>query len=146
MDDRSERLRKRRKQSARRSNGRSDASEPEEPSEPADPSESSKPSDPTEPPEGTASPDRADDEGTAGDDGPQPVKDQQIGTYMYLPEGQVKRLRRQYNVLKAEYEFEYDEEFEKNRHFYPLVVKYGLERLDGMDTAEIRDRLQELYR
>lgn len=69
------------------------------------------------------------------------VKEEQIGTYMYLPESQTKELRRLYNVLKAEYEFEYDEEFEKNRHFYPLIVQYGQENLKGMDASEIRNHL-----
>lgn len=64
---------------------------------------------------------------------------------MYLPEFQTKELRRLYNVLKAEYEFEYDEEFEKNRHFYPLVVQYGVTELDELETSEIRARLEQLY-
>lgn len=73
------------------------------------------------------------------------IKEEQIGTYMYLPEFQTKELRRLYNVLKAEYEFEHDEEFEKNRHFYPLVVQYGLDTLNGMSTSEIRSHLEQLY-
>ena len=149
MDERSERLRKRRKRSTARSDDRSEAADPEDASETADPSdtsesselsESSKPSKPA----GADATSEDDGEGAA-DDRSIPVKEQQTGTYMYLPERQVKRLRRQYNVLKAEYEFEYDEEFEKNRHFYPLVVQYGLERLDDLDTAEIRARLEEFY-
>lgn len=72
------------------------------------------------------------------------VKSEQVGTYMYLPEGQKKELERLYNVLKAEYEYEYDTDFEKNRHFYPLVVQYGLESLDGLDASEVRERLDYL--
>lgn len=72
------------------------------------------------------------------------VKDRQTGTYMYLPEAQVKDLRRVYNVLKAEYEYEFDDAFEKNRHFYPLVVRYGLDRLEGMHADEVHARLDEL--
>ena len=56
---------------------------------------------------------------------------------MYLPESQKKDLERLYNVLKAEYEYEYDLEFEKNRHFYPLVIEQGLDGLDGLDASEI---------
>jgi len=63
---------------------------------------------------------------------------------MYLPETQTKELRRLYNVLKAEYEFEYDDDFEKNRHFYPLVVRYGIEQLDELSASEIRARLEEI--
>lgn len=72
------------------------------------------------------------------------VKEEQKGTYMYLPESQTKDLRRLYNVLKAEYEFKYDAEFEKNRHFYPLVVQFGLENLDSMDAPEIRTHLETM--
>jgi hypothetical protein len=155
MDDRSERLRKRRKQSTGRP-GRPDADDSSGASGTSDDSsgtseatETSEPSKPSEPSHGGGADGRAEDaeDGDAGadEDGSIPVKEQQTGTYMYLPETQVKRLRRQYNVLKAEYEFEYDEEFEKNRHFYPLVVRHGLERLDELDTAEIRARLEEFY-
>jgi len=63
---------------------------------------------------------------------------------MYLPKSQKKDLERVYNILKAEYEYEYDDEFEKNRSFYPLVVKHGLDSLDGLDASDIKDRLDEL--
>jgi len=63
---------------------------------------------------------------------------------MYLPQSQKKELERLYNMLKAEYEYEYDKEFEKNRAFYPLVVKYGFESLEGLDASEIRERLDSL--
>jgi hypothetical protein len=63
---------------------------------------------------------------------------------MYLPESQTKEMRRLYNVLKAEYEFKFDDEFQKNRHFYPLVIQYGLDSLDGLDAPEIRAHLEEI--
>lgn len=72
------------------------------------------------------------------------VKDRQTGTYMYLPETQVKDLRRVYNIIKAEYEYQYGETFEKNRHFYPLVIRYGLDRLEGLDADKVKARLEEL--
>jgi hypothetical protein len=145
MDDRSERLRKRRKQSTGRSNRRTRSGEATDtdsskPSEPAESTESDGAESPDETADGAA--DERDDE-AAGQ--PTSIKEKQTGTYMYLPDSQTKELRRLYNVLKAEYEFEYDEEFEKNRHFYPLVVQYGLERLDGMDAAEIRTRLESEF-
>ena len=144
MDDRSERLRKRRKQTSSKTDGEKSDGVPRS----SESSQRGEPSEPSKPDEPEREPDRSgrDTNGASDrDDGSIPVKEQQTGTYMYLPETQVKRLRRQYNVLKAEYEFEYDEEFEKNRHFYPLVVRYGLERLDELDTAQIRDRLEEFY-
>jgi len=72
------------------------------------------------------------------------VKEEQVGTYMYLPQSQKKEIERLYNVLKAEYEYEFDEEFEKNRAFYPLLVQYGLESLDGLDASEIQERLESI--
>jgi hypothetical protein len=133
-DDRSERLRQRRKESQERvrESGSSEASETAEASEPAEPSKPSKPDKPDE---------TSDAEGDVDDSS---VKEEQVGTYMYLPQSQKKELERLYNMLKAEYEYEYDEEFEKNRAFYPLVVKYGFECLDGLDASEIRERLDSL--
>jgi hypothetical protein len=72
------------------------------------------------------------------------VKDEQIGTYMYLPKQQSKELERRYKLMSAEYEFEFDESFEKNRHFFPLIIQYGLDDLEGLDAAEIRDRIRQL--
>jgi hypothetical protein len=63
---------------------------------------------------------------------------------MYLPESQNRELKRLYNVLKAEYEYEYDEDFEKNRHFYPLLIQYGLDGLEGLDASELQERLASL--
>lgn len=126
-DNRSERLRQRRKQSTQAPDEDAD----DEPS-----STSSRPDEPSEQPGST-------DTDESGEE-TQSVKEEQIGTYMYLPESQTKELRRQYNILKAEYEFEYDAEFEKNRHFYPLVIQYGLESLEGITASEIQTRLEEI--
>jgi hypothetical protein len=126
-DNRSERLRQRRKQST------------QTPDEDVDDEPSSTSSRPDEPSEQSGSTD-SDESGEETHS----VKEEQIGTYMYLPESQTKELRRQYNILKAEYEFEYDAEFEKNRHFYPLVIQYGLESLEGITASEIQTRLEEI--
>jgi hypothetical protein len=137
-DDQSERLRQKRKRSQERAqqateSETADTDEPSELSKPSKPDKQSKPSKPSEP-------DKS-DESVIGDSS---VKEEQVGTYMYLPQSQKKELERLYNVLKAEYEYEYEEEFEKNRAFYPLVVKYGLESLDGLDASELRERLDSL--
>lgn len=72
------------------------------------------------------------------------IKDEQVGTYMYIPESQKRELQRCYNVLKAEYEYEFDTTFEKNRHFYPLLVQYGLDGLESFDITEIQERLESI--
>lgn len=123
MSERSERLRQRRQQRG----------ETDEPAEQSDTSEPSKPSEPAEQSE-------PDETGESSES----VKDEQIGTYMYLPEGQHDALKNTYNLLKAKYEAEFDEEFEKNRHFFPLVVEYGLDSLDGADAGDVRELLEEM--
>jgi hypothetical protein len=131
MDERSERLRQRRKRSTERTASSERGADGD-------------PDTDTPRPDDDADAD-AEADGESDDGGHVPIKEKQTGTYMYLPESQAKELRRLYNVLKAEYEFEYDEEFEKNRHFYPLAVQHGLESLEGMDSSEIREHLDELY-
>lgn len=129
MDDRSERLRKRRKQSNRK---RSRAEAGRDRSE--------------EELQKTSNGHEADEDESEEESGGQTtsVKEERTGTYMYLPDSQLKDLKRLYNVLKAEYEFEYDESFEKNRHFYPLVVQHGLDGLEEMDVSDVRESLESV--
>jgi hypothetical protein len=129
-ESRSERLRRRRSQRQQPEkddalNDRTETGGTDPPSETASssqPSQSSEPSNPSRP----------------------SVKEEQTPVYMYLPESQTRELKRLYNVLKAEYEYEYDEDFEKNRHFYPLLVQYGLDGLEGSNASELRERLASL--
>ena len=81
--------------------------------------------------------------GDDADDRAGSVKDERVGTYMYLPEAQKRELERVYGTLKVQYEYEFDEEIEKNRHFFPAVVRHGLETLDGMDATELRALVDE---
>lgn len=121
-ESRSERLRR------RRGSRQDPPSEPDETDETSEPAESSQPSKPSETDETAES----------------SVKDERVGTYMYLPESQKKEVDRLYNMLKAEYEYEYDQEFEKNRHFFPLVIQYGLDGLDSLEASDIQDRLDSI--
>lgn len=125
-DERSERLRRNRNRAKERikesADDREAADETSEQSEPSKSSESSE---------------RSEQESSS-------VKEERIGTYMYLPESQQSELSRLYNVLKAEYEYEYDAEFEKNRHFYPLVIEHGIDSLDGLDASDVKTKLDSL--
>lgn len=116
-ESRSERLRRRRQQ--RQPAQESETDEPSKPSETAETSESSDPDEPS-------------------------VKDERAGTYMYLPESQKKEIAYRYSQLKGEYEYEYDEDLEKNRHFYPLLIKYGLDSLESMDAEDVREALNSI--
>ena len=144
MSDRASRLREQRNRS--KEAVRSQASENNEKEEPSEPSNTPKPSKPsqtsqTEEPEQPSEPEETSED---EDDDEQSVKDEQVGTYLYLPEGQRDEMKYQYKMLSAEYEREFGEELEKNRHFYPLVVEYGLDRLADLDAQDVRDLLDEL--
>lgn len=80
----------------------------------------------------------------AGEESESAVKSERVGTYMYISHDQKKELDRLYKLLSAEYEYKYEEGLEKNRHFYSLIVEYGIKGLDGLDASEIRDRLEDL--
>jgi hypothetical protein len=127
-DDRSERLRQTRNRAKERVQESGEAPGSDESAV------SSKPSEPSE----------SDGQAETDTSSAESVKDERVGTYMYLPESQQKELSRLYNILKAEYEYEFDAEFEKNRHFYPLVIEYGIDGLDSLETSDIQERLQTL--
>ncbi len=72
------------------------------------------------------------------------VKDDRPAQMMYLPEFTLREMNRQFGMLETEFEYEFGEAFEKNRHYFPLLVKAGLDGLDGLDIQEIKDRIDEL--
>lgn len=55
---------------------------------------------------------------------------------MYLPEDLHSRLDLRFDEVKLEHKREYGEEIEKNRHFYPALVKAGLE---GKTVEDVLD-------
>lgn len=69
------------------------------------------------------------------------VKDEQVGTYMYLPESLTEELAYQFKIQSAEYEREIGTAIEKNRHWYPLLLSLGLEQVKEMDPEEMQSRL-----
>jgi len=62
---------------------------------------------------------------------------------MYLPESMQREMNRQFGLLETDFEYEFGEDFEKNRHYFPLLVKAGLDSLDNLDAQDIKDRLDE---
>ena len=72
------------------------------------------------------------------------VKDDRVGTYMYLPEDQRTELDFTYKEVSLQYERAFGEELEKNRHFYPLLIQAGLEHLSDLDDNDIQHRLNQL--
>lgn len=69
--------------------------------------------------------------------GQQSIKDLP-SVLMYLPEDLHSRLDLRFDEVKLEHKREYGEEIEKNRHFYPALVKAGLE---GKTVEEVLDRI-----
>lgn len=126
-DDRSSRLRERRNKSRGRAANAGEGSGPSE-DKPSKPDEASNP----------AETDKTDELSE------QSVKEEQVGTYMYLPQSQKREIERTYGLLKADYEYEFGEDFEKNRHFFPLLIQHGLDGLDGLDASDIKELLSEL--
>ena len=144
QDDRASRLRNRRQRAKDRATGddaTADSAEAAEAAETGEPEEPSKPDELGESVERDGTDEAGDGDGPAEETS---VKDEQVGTYMYLPRAQKKELERTYNLLKAEYEFEYDEEFEKNRHFFPLVVRHGLDTLADADADDVPRLLEDV--
>jgi hypothetical protein len=72
------------------------------------------------------------------------VKEEQVGTYIYLPEWQSHDLSEFVEDAQYHYKKAYDIKLEKNRHLYPLVVQHGLEELDGTDPDSLQERLADL--
>lgn len=110
--------------------------EGDETAEPDEMSETEKQSEPSKP-------DKTDEPSETSESDNDSVKDERVGTYMYLPQSLKDQIKRQYNYLKADYEIEYDSDLEKNRHFYPLIAEYGLDSLDDMDPSDVRERLEQ---
>ncbi|NHN50019.1 hypothetical protein G9464_20840 [Halostella sp. JP-L12] len=125
-DDRAQRMRRRRQES--------EQSEPDREDQQSEPSQTSQPSEQAEQSE-QSEPDETDE---------QSVKDEHEGVYVYLPPGQKKELGLVFNSVKATYERAFEDGFEKNRHYYPLVIEYGLERVDEADADELAEMLEEL--
>lgn len=133
-ESRANRLRDRRRRS--RDRGRQQEQEPEEPAEneTEETDETSEPSKPSQP----SKPDKRREGGGTS------VKDEQVGTYMYLPETLVEELGYQFKIQSAEFERATGTELEKNRHWYPLVVSLGLAAVEEMDPEELADHLSSL--
>ncbi len=126
-DERAERLSRRRQ----RQREAAEESEPSDSSETSESSEASKPSEQSERRE-------------TNESSEQSLKDELVGTYMYLPEGLKQDVDRYYKKLSGDYEFEYGDELEKNRHYYQLVVRHGFETVREAEVEEVREMVKTL--
>lgn len=127
-DDRASRLRNRRNKSRDRAQSQTENSDSAEKT-----NKQSKPSNPDE----IDKTDKSDKKEKTS------VKEDRPAQMMYLPESTLREMNRQFGMLETDYEYEFDEPFEKNRHYFPLLVKAGLDSLDGLDVQEIKDKLDK---
>ena len=69
------------------------------------------------------------------------VKKEWKALSVYLPDELESDLSRTYKRLDWELEADRELSIKKTRHYYPLVVELGLERIEEMESSEIEDRI-----
>ena len=72
------------------------------------------------------------------------IKDEWNGRTIYIPDGILDDLEDTYLESQLKLRKAGRDEFKKNRHFYPLLVQFGLEALSDADADEIQDRLSDI--
>ena len=71
------------------------------------------------------------------------IKDEWNGRTIYIPDGVLDEMEDTYLESQLKLRKAGQDEFKKNRHFYPLLVQFGVEALSEADADEIRARLSE---
>ena len=72
------------------------------------------------------------------------IKDEWNGRTIYIPDDVLDEMEDTYLESQLKLRKAGPDEFKKNRHFYPLLVQFGVEALSGADAEEIQARLSEL--
>ncbi|QAU14124.1 hypothetical protein EKH57_16300 [Halorubrum sp. BOL3-1] len=72
------------------------------------------------------------------------IKDEWNGRTIYIPDGVLDEMEDTYLKSQLKLRKAGQDEFKKNRHFYPLLVQFGVEALSETDAEEIQTRLSEL--
>ncbi|EMA55997.1 hypothetical protein [Halococcus thailandensis] len=72
------------------------------------------------------------------------IKEEWNGRTIYVPDEILDELEDTYLESQLKLRKAGQDEFKKNRHFYPLVVQFGLEALSDADDDEIQTRLAEI--
>ena len=71
-------------------------------------------------------------------------KDEWNGRTIYIPDDVLDEMEDTYLESQLKLRKAGQDEFKKNRHFYPLLVQFGAEALSDADAEEIQARLSEL--
>lgn len=72
------------------------------------------------------------------------IKDEWNGRTIYIPDDVLNEMEDTYLESQLKLRKAGQDEFKKNRHFYPLLVQFGIEALSEADAEEIQTRLSEL--
>ncbi|WP_323677272.1 hypothetical protein [Halorubellus sp. PRR65] len=72
------------------------------------------------------------------------IKDEWNGRTIYIPDDVLDEMEDTYLESQLKLRKAGQDEFKKNRHFYPLLVQFGVEALSEADADEIQARLSEL--
>ncbi|WP_340100539.1 hypothetical protein [Salinibaculum salinum] len=72
------------------------------------------------------------------------IKDEWNGRTIYIPDDILNEMEDIYLESQLKLRKAGQDEFKKNRHFYPLLVQFGIEALSNADAEEIQTRLSEL--
>ncbi len=72
------------------------------------------------------------------------IKEEWNGRTIYVPDRILDELEDTYLESQLKLRKAGQDEFKKSRHFYPLLVQFGLEALSDADDDEIQARLAEI--
>ena len=72
------------------------------------------------------------------------IKDEWNGRTIYIPDDILNEMEDTYLESQLKLRKADQNEFKKNRHFYPLLVQFGMEALSDADVEEIQKRLSNL--
>ena len=72
------------------------------------------------------------------------IKDEGNGRTIYIPDSILDDLEDTYLESQLKLRKAGRDEFKKNRHFYLLLVQFGLEALSDADVDEIQARLSDI--
>lgn len=73
------------------------------------------------------------------------IKDDWNGRTIYIPDDILNELEDTYLESQLKLRKAGQDEFKKNRHFYPLIVQFGVEALTNAGADEIQSRLSEIH-
>lgn len=72
------------------------------------------------------------------------IKEEWNGRTIYIPDEILDELEDTYLESQLKLRKAGQDEFKKSRHFYPLLVQFGIDALSDADYDEIQDRLTEI--